>query len=172
MDTENKLWAFANDFYAAPNVANQLLRLQNTYQVSINQLIYAVWLATQHHQLKCLPKHSDETHTWRSEIAIPLRTLRFQVRQIKQDETLQYSGVDACYRQLLEAELAAERVELNLLAKALSRYSQAAEQHLDVDKIVRENLILCWRDNASHAPEIPEPFSNFIELACNYVISQ
>jgi len=109
MSENNVFWNYAVAIYSTPATAELCLRLQNRYQLSVNSLLFALWLAEQG---RVLPATLDDSHVreWRENVLEPLRLLRYQLRQSKQSRT-----EDDCYQQLKKAELAAERVESGLL---------------------------------------------------------
>ncbi|WP_428036913.1 TIGR02444 family protein [Amphritea sp.] len=109
MSENNAFWNYALQLYSTPETAELCLLLQNDYQLSVNYLLFALWLA---HQGKELPASLDDQHVrqWRTRMLEPLRQLRYQLRHSKQSPQ-EYE----CYEQLKNAELAAERVESGLL---------------------------------------------------------
>ncbi|MEH6444503.1 MAG: TIGR02444 family protein [Oceanospirillaceae bacterium] len=151
---DNALWQFAVHFYQAPGIATQLLALQNQYALNINQLIFAIWLATQKHQLTGFPEVTTASESWRNDIVIPLRNLRFNIKQQKNSTAEDVSAsigvvkpahlIEACYQQLLKAELAAEKVELSYLYQQRNEYSQIQFQSKSSAELVFENLNICW----------------------------
>ncbi|MFT5706392.1 MAG: hypothetical protein ACI9ES_000671 [Oceanospirillaceae bacterium] len=151
---DNALWQFAKHFYAAPGIATQLLELQNKYALNINQLIFAIWLVTQNHQLMSLPNVASESEQWRCDIVMPLRNLRFNIKQKMScaDGATVKSAIEAtqlieaCYQQLLKAELAAEKVELSYLYHHRSEFYQLKPQYQPRGsaELVSKNLNVCW----------------------------
>jgi len=109
MSENNAFWDYAVKLYSTPETAELCLLLQNRYQLSVNYLLFALWLARQG---KELPVQLDdlEARQWRLNMLEPLRQLRYQLRASKQ-----CPQKNDCYLQLKKAELAAERVESGLL---------------------------------------------------------
>ena len=79
--------------------------------------------------------------------------------------------VEACYQQMLAAELAAERVELDLLAAGFEKYAQLNTQKHAVDKLIAINTNACSRaDEAfSQSEDMHSALQQYIQLAINYV---
>ncbi len=171
MTKQSDLWQFANDFYAAPDVAKQLLALQNNYQVNVNYLIYALWLSTFNYQLRSLPAADDGAGVWRSEIALPLRTLRFSLRSAKNNMQGIPETVEACYQKMLTAELAAERVELDFLEADIKKYAQPNVEKHAVDKLIAINVAVCCSDAElfPKSEELQLALEKYIQLAINYM---
>jgi uncharacterized protein (TIGR02444 family) len=172
MTKQSDLWQFANGFYAAPDAATQLLALQNDHQMNVNHLIYALWLSTIDYQLVSLPNVDEGAGAWRSEICLPLRTLRFALRRSKAEMTQKLDAVEACYQQMLAAELAAERVELDMLATDIEKYAQLNIEKYSVDKLIKINVIACCSDEAylAQAIAMKEALDQYIQLAIKYVM--
>lgn len=114
---DNPLWRYALELYACPGVQAAALSLQAA-GASINRLLLACYLGTQGRELasELLCGAAAE---WQQEITQPLRALRYRVRENR----LGRGELDACYRRLREAELAAEQVELMLLWEQLEALS-------------------------------------------------
>ncbi|BBB27876.1 TIGR02444 family protein [Amphritea japonica] len=121
MIEDNELWSYAVKVYSDRETAELCLTLQNVHQLSVNRLLFALWLAEQR---RTLPAGLDDTEAkkWRLELLEPLRMLRYQLRKSKQS-----MDEDRCYQQLKIAELSAEKVEIGLLF-ALKRYCPSAVQ--------------------------------------------
>lgn len=113
MSEENAFWNYAVRIYSEPGVADLCLTLQNQYGLSVNQLLFALWLAQQG---RLLPANLDDrkARKWRTEHLEPLRQLRYQARQYSASTTQKQ-----CYQSLKQAELAAEKVEIELLYQLL-----------------------------------------------------
>lgn len=109
MSENNAFWNYAVQLYSTPETAELCLLLQNRYQLSVNYLLFALWLARQG---RVLPINLNDHHVlqWRTDMLEPLRQLRYQLRRSKQSPQ-EYD----CYEQLKKTELAAERVESGLL---------------------------------------------------------
>lgn len=108
--SDNKVfWNYAVQLYSVPDVAALCLTLQNRYQLSVNYLLFGLWLA---HEGLYLPVDlaDQKASQWREMTLDPLRQLRFALRETKQSEE-EY----CCYEALKQAELAAEKVEIGLL---------------------------------------------------------
>ena len=147
MDIDNKLWQFALAFYAQPGVAEQLLALQNDHAVSVNQMLFAFWLASEKNKLTGLPADTDESTRWRRQIVVPLRQIRFLLRQQRADELLKIA-TDDCYQQLLAAELATEQVELAFLFSSSEKHSEAAASGTGIRSLALHNMTFYIKNRA------------------------
>ncbi|MBY4675514.1 TIGR02444 family protein [Marinobacterium arenosum] len=125
---DNPFWRFALNTYRQPGVEAICLELQ-CQGLSINRLLYCLWLAGQG---RGLPAETDLADRWQQQISHPLRALRYQVRGMKADQP----ELADCYRKMREAELACEQVEI-------ARLYQQAEQGAPLDSpshALRQNL--------------------------------
>lgn len=109
MSLENPLWHYALALYSRPGVEQYCLQLQDQ-GASINRLLFACWLARQGVRLN-RARLQQLDNGWRDQVARPLRSLRYSVR----DRLAQLPDAESCYAALRQAELAAEQVELMLL---------------------------------------------------------
>lgn len=177
MGNQQQLWQFALKFYSERAVSTQLLKLQNDAQMSVNQLIYAVWLASVSYRLLSLPDENEQVAVWRSQVVIPLRTLRFELRASKDSFSQQGGAVEASYQQLLAAELAAERAELDLLAADIDSYAKPHQGGEPIEELVRQNLVYCWQGRGEGIKEPDLAYQNLavldhlIELSISFLNS-
>ncbi|EPJ50839.1 MAG: hypothetical protein OFPI_18930 [Osedax symbiont Rs2] len=152
MDIDNKLWRFALSFYAQPEVAEQLLALQNEHAVCVNQMLFGFWLAAEKQKLTRLPADTDEAIRWRQQVVAPLRQIRFWLRQQRADAPLNMA-TDDCYQQLLAAELATEQVELAYLFASSDEYSETAPAESGVRFLALQNINYYIRSRAQCSAE-------------------
>lgn len=112
----NPLWDFSLQLYARPGVATACLRLQDELGLDVNLLFFCLWCAVagpgrvpEHLMRQCVAT----TSPWRQRAVLPLRQLR---RRLKTDPGGVPVGLIGPFReQLKEIELAAERLEQDLL---------------------------------------------------------
>lgn len=148
MDLESELWRFALSFYRQPDVANNLLKLQNSHQCNINQLLFALWAGRQQLQLHS-PQPDTEVAHWQRKMSSPLRQLRYQVRAQKAE----LQALDQLYAKLQSAELACEQVELALYYQV--RYELAYRvQGKCVDLLQRQNVAALVTDKVASRDEL------------------
>lgn len=106
MALDNPLWRYALALYASPGVEASCLELQGQ-GAAVNRLLLACWLGQQG-----VAVADDDWQAldvaWRQSVTEPLRQIRYRVRALRE----QQPELDACYRALRQAELAAEQVEL------------------------------------------------------------
>ncbi|MBQ0783630.1 MAG: TIGR02444 family protein [Amphritea sp.] len=121
MNEDNEFWNYAIKVYSDPEIAEVCQALQNRFQLRVNRLLFALWLAEQG---RVLPADLDEADSreWRLKLLEPLRSLRYQLRKSKRSVE-----EESCYQQLKTAELSAEKVEIGLLFKLKDHCSTAAK---------------------------------------------
>lgn len=145
MQLQNPLWDYALKLYASDVVQVLCLRLQNEQGLSVNRLLYAGWLTQQHCLLDASLLECSRACHWQQQITSPLRAIRYQVREAKQNEP----HLASLYRVLREAELEAERIELAHLYSLRRRRDDVGlpSSHL-MERNLREVALLAGqRDN-------------------------
>lgn len=161
MKIENDLWDFALDFYAQPKVSEVLLVLQDEQGCRINQLLFALWLASINCRITRLDSASEH---WAASITSPLRELRRDVKvQMQASEQLK-SQLRNCYKKLLSAELAAEQVELAHLHCQYLTSSEPVFANIHYAQLVVVNLEFCKADS-SRLHSVNESDKHWKELA-------
>ena len=123
MSEDNAFWNYAVEIYSRPGVKELCLELQDSYQCSVNRLLFALWLAQQGRALAD-NLETPEIKRWRSERLEPLRRLRYLLKV----DVVEDPALDKCYQMLKEAELEAEKVEIGMLQSCLHRCPLAAQQ--------------------------------------------
>ncbi|WP_432471284.1 TIGR02444 family protein [Amphritea sp. HPY] len=140
MSDDNRLWDFALKIYSDPEVAATCLRLQDDFGLSVNRLLFAIWLAREKRLLGGQLLDDRQLSEWHDSVLLPLRQLRYRVREQRQQQSLDKQGFNNCYQQFKQAELEAERVELNRLYQ-LADDCCASER--DLSDLARSNLRAC-----------------------------
>lgn len=113
MAQDNALWDYAVSLYGLPGCAALCLQLQDDYGLSINRLLFALWLADQQRRYP-VQVVLQEADRWQREQLKPLRDLRYRLRG--QTES---NNEERCYELLKQAELVTEKVELERLQQCL-----------------------------------------------------
>ncbi len=133
MALDNPLWRSALALYARPGVEHCCLRLQDQ-GAAINRLLLACWLGQ-----RGVPVDEARwralNHEWRQTVTEPLRQIRYRVRTLR----AQQPALDDSYRALLQAELAAEQVELMQLWHAVQSWPcrpESASEALMLDHLI------------------------------------
>lgn len=135
----NPLWHYAIALYQRPGVEALCLALQ-AQGLSVNRLLLCCWLAVDRRCYQApdpLTASPSEADQWRQAVLEPLRRLRYQVR-----DQWQARGAGECYRQLRQAELAAEQLELAQLWQQ-SRHWPLASATCPGWRLARANLQAC-----------------------------
>jgi uncharacterized protein (TIGR02444 family) len=113
VDSSPSLWDFAVNLYTRPGVAALCLRLQDEYGVNVPLLLFARWLELRN-QAMDLPAALNRVDRWHREYVEPLRELR---RKMKVDFARELDLIAPVRNQIKDAELLAEKQELNWLAQ-------------------------------------------------------
>jgi len=111
-----RLWAFAVEFYGREGVAQLCLRLQNDHGLDVDIVIACLWHASRGGSVDEVQLESMIM------AAAPARARVRVIRELRRGVGLdrkQDSVWQATYEQLLSAELAAERVELEWIESVL-----------------------------------------------------
>ncbi len=133
---DNSLWQFALAFYGRPGVAPLCLQLQADQGLAVNRVIFCLWLARQQQGVAAELFSDKALEHWHYDRLLPLRKLRYQVR----DERQQDSRLDAAYEQLKQAELACEKTELHMLYDLATANDLCPALSLPADDLARANL--------------------------------
>ncbi|MGK6314233.1 TIGR02444 family protein [Neorhizobium sp. DT-125] len=134
-DSRERLWDFALRLYAAPDVADACLVLQDESGVDVPVLLFSAWLAKKH----SVPLSEAElaridglVADWRNEVVKPLRTIRRRLKNgpypapTKETEALR-NGVKGAELNSEKIELAVLETEGETLIAAGSRSGDAGE---------------------------------------------
>lgn len=109
LELDNPFWHFALKLYQQDGVEAACLALQQQ-GCSINRLLFCLWLTKESKQwLNC-----PVAEQWQQQMTVPLRAIRFQLRQLKTEQ----AELTPCYQQLRKSELAMEQVEIAYLYRA------------------------------------------------------
>lgn len=115
------LWQFSLDVYAMPGVQAECLLLQDAHGIDVNVLLYCTWVgACGRRSLTSqdIVRAREAVAAWQSDVVQPLRAARRAAKRL---------AADAGYvrASIAEAELAAERVEQDMLFALAPAASQA-----------------------------------------------
>lgn len=141
MSDDNRLWDFALKIYSDPQVESVCLQLQDDYGLSVNKLLFALWLAREQRQLGCQQLADRQLSEWHDTVLLPLRQLRYRVRE-QRGKILDQQNQGSCYQQLKQAELEAERVELDRLYQLAD--DCRVSMH-DLSGLARSNIKVCLK---------------------------
>jgi uncharacterized protein (TIGR02444 family) len=138
----NPLWDFSLAKYEIEAVASLCLALQDDYDMDVNLLLYATWLASRGSKLTAehLQQLDSLLSPWREEVIKPLRTLRQEMKGIEQAQ--------ASREDVKVLELSAEQQEQEMIFKFFS----AAAVLPQSTSSVLENLTLVASLSGSEAP--------------------
>ena len=155
---DDPLWRYAVGLYRQPGCAALCLQLQNDFGASVNRLIFALWLAQSQRTLPAAAAML-EADQWQQTFLIPLRSLRYQLRESVTNDT-----EAACYEVFKQAELEAEKVELRRLQQ-LFDYSPEAP-HSETQRL--DNLNCCFDAGAQQNEQLQQCLLQLSEIARQY----
>lgn len=126
----NPLWDYSLTIYRLDEVATLCIALQDTFDIDVNLLLYAAWLA---HQKRCLSNDhlaalDALVSEWREQVVKPLRGLRRELRD--------YPSAASVRDELKALELRAEREQQD----RMYAYHQRAPGLPHSDDPLLENL--------------------------------
>ncbi len=149
----DRLWAFAVDLYARDGVADACLALQDDHGLDTPMLLFAAWagaeggLALSAGQLA---QAAGGVSGWQDEVIAGLRALR---RRLKAGPPPAPNPATEALRDAVKrAELAAERIELDELARIASPWLAAGGGD-DAATAVGRNLDACLAVATGRRPE-------------------
>jgi uncharacterized protein (TIGR02444 family) len=146
MNTHNPLWEFALKFYAQPGIEKQLLELQDSEGLSVNLLIYSIWLASEQRRLLSLPEQDGVINDWHMHVVKPIREARYHLSAKRQLSETVERYLQHSYEQLLKTELTMEQVELSLLFDARLRLSEKTTGMKENDVLIKNNLSFYFKN--------------------------
>lgn len=158
MAQDNALWDYAVSLYGVPGCAVLCLQLQDDYGLSINRLLFALWLADQQRRYPAQVVQQDADR-WQREQLKPLRELRYGLRG--QTES---NNEERCYELLKQAELAAEKVELERLQQCLIDCPEADL----IEGLALENLYSALPTDAGPGDELRLCLQQLAGIAAQY----
>ena len=110
---QNPFWDFSLRHYATPGVAGICLTLQDKAELSVNILLFALWLAERGRELDMIPlKQSEALRQCNEQVLLPLRSARYGMKRIGMS-----MGQPKLYLTMKKAELEVERIEQKLLLR-------------------------------------------------------
>lgn len=135
------LWSFATRIYAGPGVAAHCLGWQEQFGADVDVLLTGLWLASRQNVWSATSVAEIKRHcaVWRDNGVLPLRSTR---RALAQSDL---------YTLLKQAELSAERTQLDMIARWLDRHATAA---VDVSpSVCAERNLTCYAQQLDIPPE-------------------
>ena len=116
------LWDFAISIYGREPVRNICLALQDALGADVNLILYCLWLGVTgrgHLDSDNFAHLSEAVSVWQKDVVKPLRAARIRLR--KPPAAVAPSAAGALRERIKEVELAAERIELDVLAESHER---------------------------------------------------
>lgn len=109
--TEELLWTFALAFYAKPSVSKSCIRCQDESKADVTIILLMLWCAVRGYIFNDSAALTVEAYAyhWRTHVVAPLRDIRRWIPK----------GMEDTFRkQIVDAELMAERIALSRLGAA------------------------------------------------------
>lgn len=118
-----RYWAFAA--YDRPGVRDACLELQDGHDMDVVVLLWCIWAGEHHGPLdtEAMRRIVADASTWQADVVGPLRTVRRRLRQddgspAPSEDTEAAAARSRLRRQVADAELAAEAIQLDYLEAA------------------------------------------------------
>jgi uncharacterized protein (TIGR02444 family) len=126
LELEGPQWRFALDLYQRPAVSKACLLLQDHLGVDITLLLFVLFVAKRYRIMldtADLENLDDAIAAWRREVIWPLRSIR---RRIKAGpDPAPGPATEGLRKQIIDAEIHAEQIELAILAQRFDRRRHA-----------------------------------------------
>jgi uncharacterized protein (TIGR02444 family) len=138
LQLEGPQWAFALRFYARPEVAEALLRLQDRAGADVCVVLFALFIARTHCAVVDDADLADldaAITDWRREVIWPLRCLRRRLRH--GPGPVPAAATQALVQCIKAAEIDAEQIELAVLAQRFYGRPRAAGADVDVAAMLK-----------------------------------
>ncbi|PWQ98902.1 TIGR02444 family protein [Leucothrix arctica] len=135
MGNGESLWQFSLTLYAAPEVQQACLDLQDNHGADVNLVLFLLYQGSLGRQLaqETIQTIVQETCSFRERVIQPIRALR---KSLKSKKYSLEHGEDSLYQQMLSLELSAEKLAqthlqcINFTADNDQPTAQAAEKNL------------------------------------------
>lgn len=132
---ELDLWDFAVALYRQPGVESLCLALQDDWDVDVTVLLFSVWLSMRGLLFDDARRESvqSQCEPWQAEVIAPLRRAR---RWLK-TQSSQTAAVAACRNTIRDAELAAEKLQLQRLQAMAEDWTEIGERDRQLSNVSR-----------------------------------
>ena len=160
---EPALWTCAVELYGVPTIRDVCLSLQDTTGADVNLLLTLLFAATRRLELDAsrVRRLQESIAPWRGGVIEPLRSARRSIRLANRAD-----AADA-YESTKQAELAAEKVALQMLERELQSFELQARA-ADAAVVAGANL----RAYAEHIALPEEPRARLIAAFAQFVQSR
>jgi uncharacterized protein (TIGR02444 family) len=159
LDAEGPQWSFAVDLYRRPAVSEACLALQDRLGGDVCLVLFALFIAREH-QIGLA--HSDfasldeAVADWRREVIEPLRSVRRRLKLAPHPAPSPHTNAVRQYIQ--RAELAAEQIELAMLARCFARRPHvgptlSADAAAVLDRLAHFFSLRSAQPDAANSPE-------------------
>ena len=160
MSLDNALLRYAVHIYSLAEVESICLQLQQHYSLSVNRVLFSLWLASKGRLLAVDLLDDPRLQQWSTEILLPLRALRYRLKQAQTSDV----NTAHCYQSFKQTELEAEKVELARLFELGIEGCERAT--LNGKKLAHENLQAYLQyANIKVVPQLESLLAQLIETA-------
>src|SRR5262245_59125407 len=169
LDVEGPQWSFAVDLYGRPAVPEACLALQDSLGGDVCLLLFALFVAREHQ--RALDEGDFErlaaaVADWRREVIEPLRSLRRRLKGASHPAPSPHTN--AVRQHIQRAEIAAEQIELAMLARCLAQHPHAGgtsstDASAVLDRLVRFFALRSAHPAAASSPEIRTPLKTIAD---------
>ena len=132
-------WAWANDVYARPGVADSLISGQDNAGLNVNMMLWACWSATAFDDIpeSAMRSAMGALAEWSDTVTAPLRAARRGAKPFEGQSGFQKAA--ALRNAIKSAELDAERIEIEILEDLAALYLTPSSEG-GVKRRARRNL--------------------------------
>ena len=160
LDVEGPQWSFAVDLYARPAVSEACLALQDRLGGDVCLLLFALFIAREQQiglASSDLASLDDAVADWRREVIGPLRSVRRRLKLAPHPAPSPHTK--AVRQHVQHAEIAAEQIELAMLARCLERRppvadTLSADAAAVLDRLAQFFALRSGQPTAASSPEI------------------
>lgn len=114
-------WTWAGDAYARPGAADSLIAAQDAADFNVNIMLWACWTATRFEAAPdpAIRQAVEAVGLWHESVTKPLRATRRSISSFR--ENANFDGAESLRESIKNAELDAERIEINILDRLAFR---------------------------------------------------
>jgi len=140
----NPFWTYSLRLYRRPGVAPACLSLQERLGLDVNVLLFCIWAASRGHRLpaKTMTLAAGLSLLWSTHVVRPLRHARRFLKPL---------SLPALRRDVAKVELAAERVEQDLLVRLAPKRPAAKFRPADGAAVAADNIAAYLRRGGMEA---------------------
>ena len=138
-DAPDVFWRWACNAYARPGAADSLIAAQDAVDFNVNMMLWACWTATRFEAAPdaAIRQGVEAVGAWHDGVTRSLRATRRAVSPFR--ARTDFDGAEALRETIKQAELDAERIEINILDRLAFRLLTPTDDGDHVER-ARRNL--------------------------------